>query len=171
MSPRRWLCLLPALAGVAFAAPDVRYTSLRAPDCRTLSVNEQEESSVQRCAGVAGFALLVEEGDLRQSVTVVFPGGRQAPLNFWSLITDAFSFVGDRAEWHLTQGRPSALVVRVLASEDPEHPERHTAYLAVARITPTGACLIARVGPSADMNTRAGALAQRARSLPCLKAP
>ena len=56
--------------------------------------------------------------DARVSIDIVTPDGRVHPLNYWSVVTSAFSNAGPRAEWRMQRGRPIALIVRVNASED-----------------------------------------------------
>lgn len=144
------------------------YTSLTQADCRVIEVDEESEGSVSRCPGVAGHALKVLEGDLRQSIDVVTPDGKEHPLNYWTVITGNFSYLGPRAEWRMRGDRPVALIVRVNASEDPENAERSTSYLAVAKLTAREICVTDRIGPVADANVAARAAADRAASRPCL---
>lgn len=163
------VALFALVACTAAAQPRSVYTAL--DRCTTTELNADEGWSTQRCPGTAGYTLLVHEGDLRQSVDVVAPGGAVYPLDFWSVITSAFSSVGPRAEWRVVGRRPVALIVRVNASESPEHPERTTSRLAVARVSARGACVVARVEPAADMNAQARRLADRAARMPCLASP
>src|SRR5215218_5368940 len=88
-------CAVPLLARV----PASLYTNIAGARCKTIETHEEGASSVQKCAGVAGYALLVEDADSRQSVTVVAPGGRRYPLNYWQVITTGFSSLGEKAEW------------------------------------------------------------------------
>lgn len=165
------LCLSDLACAVAIQA-ESRYTPLDARSCTTIRTYEPE-GSTQRCPGLSGYSLLVEEGDGRQSVTVVAPGGRQWPLSYWSVITDAFSSLGSRAEWRgVTQNgrwRPFALIVRVSANENINNPKRLTSYLAVAKITPGAVCVTARIGPGAQANALARQAADQASQQPCLK--
>ncbi len=147
------------------------YTALDSDRCRTVSVDEEGGGSTQRCPGTAGYTLLVQEGDLRQTIDVVAPGGGVFPLNFGSAVSSAFSAVGPRAEWRVVRRQPVALVVRLNASEDPDRPERTVSRLAVVRVSPRGACVVAVVQPAADMNAQARRLADRASRMPCLATP
>lgn len=173
MSPWSALLVSALLAtGAALAAPqESRYSSLAPSDCRTLSVDQESESSTQRCPGLGGYSLLVEEGDLRQSLTVVAPGGQRSALNLW---TGGFSHLGERAEWRgeLRAGRfvPTALIVRLTESVDPARPERVRSSLVVAKLGATS-CLSARIPPGPQMNALARAAADRAAVQPCLKRP
>ena len=150
------------------------YTSLNSRDCKTISTTEEGSSSTQRCAGVGGYGLLVEDSDARMNVTVVSPGGKKYDLKYWQIVTAGFSSIGDKAEWR-AKGRtrrtvPFALIVRVNASEDPAHPEKTTSYLAVAKITPAEICVTDRIAPSANANEEARRAADTAASRPCIEA-
>lgn len=168
--PSRLVLALVLLAALPAAAQTRSvYTTLER--CRTTEQNPDEGWVSQRCPGTAGYALNVHEGDLRQTVDVVAPSGAVFPLELWSVVSSGFSFVGPRAEWRTVRRRPVALIVRLGASEDPEHPERTTSRLAVARVSPGGACVVAVVQPAADMNAQARRLADRAARMPCLLTP
>lgn len=147
------------------------YTSLAEGDCRLVEKDEETGGTVQRCPGVAGYALKVSDFDARMSVTVVAPDGSEHPLRYTSVITHSFSALGPRAEWRVSgaEGRPQALIVRVNANEDNMNPERVTSYLAVARVTPQGSCVTERIGPVADANVLARQAADRAAGRPCLE--
>ena len=93
------VALFALVACTAAAQPRSVYTAL--DRCTTTELNADEGWSTQRCPGTAGYTLLVHEGDLRQSVDVVAPGGAVYPLDFWSVVTSAFSSVGPRAEWRV----------------------------------------------------------------------
>ena len=169
----RLLLLALATALLAGTPPRSVYTPLTEDACRTVSVDTETGDATQACPGVAGYTLLVHEADVRQSVDIVAPGGAVYPLDYWSVITSGFSSVGPRAEWRVAgrRARPVALIVRVNASEDPARPDRTTSYLAVARVSASGACVTDRIAPSADMNVRARRAADRASGRPCLTSP
>jgi hypothetical protein len=148
------------------------YTTLAAKKCKTIQVDKESGSSTQRCVGVAGYHLLVEDSDNRISITVVAPGGKKHALNYWDVITHAFSNIGDKAEWRMkTVGRkrrPIALIVRVNANEDSDTNKR-TSYLAVAKITPQSICVTDKIQPGAKANEEARAAADAAAGKACLK--
>lgn len=160
-------CALPLLAFVP-AAESV-YTDLAPARCKTVEVTEESGGSVQKCPGVAGHELLVEDDDLRQSVTVVTPDGKRHPLNYWHVITTAFSSLGEKAEWRVEKKggklKPYALIVRVNASENPEKPNEKTSYLAVAKITAAKVCVTDKV----KTNEEARAAADASANKPCLE--
>lgn len=145
------------------------YSPLGQEQCRVLEVDEESESSVSRCPGIAGYALKVLEGDLRVSIDVVAPDGREHPLNYWSVVTSAFSSLGPRAEWRMRGTRPVALIVRVNASEDPEDASRITSYLAVAKVTPAEICVTDRIPPTGGANEMARRAADASAERPCLR--
>jgi hypothetical protein len=159
----------------AFAAEiDSVYTDLAPERCRTIEVAQAPmSSSLQRCPGIAGYTLHVAEDDLRQTVTVVSPDGKKHPLDLWHVITGAFSSVGSKAEWRVIKEKgkilPVALIIRVNANEDPEHPNRVKSYLAVAKITPKTICVTDKIDPGPTANQQARDAADASAQKPCLK--
>jgi hypothetical protein len=163
-----------ALAIAANAqSPESVYTSLSAKSCKTLKVDKESESSVQSCPGIAGYKLLLEEGDLRQSITVVTPKGKKHQLNYWQVITGGFSAAGEKAEWRVVKSKgkmvPVALIVRVNAHENPDKVEKITSYLAVAKITAQKICVTDKINPGAAQNEEARRAADSSANKPCLE--
>jgi hypothetical protein len=108
------------LASMAvFAEPTSVYTDLRGQSCKLISQDEFG-SSVSRCAGINGYQLLALGGDIRESITIVDPKGKQHPLKFWEVITYTPSRLGDKAEWRVIQQNgkaiPQALIVRLVTT-------------------------------------------------------
>ncbi|HEX8772512.1 MAG TPA: hypothetical protein VF735_02835 [Pyrinomonadaceae bacterium] len=147
------------------------YTNLTG--CRTVSVDRESASYVERCAGIAGYKLDVETGDERMSISVIAPGGKKSELSYWQVITSAFSSLGNKAEWRVqkvgAKTVPVALIVRVNASENPENPGKTTSYLAVAKITPQRTCVTDKIAQGARANEEARRAADSAASKPCLE--
>jgi len=169
---------LVAVAGLRPAAAQSAtsvYTDLEPDACEIIYVDEETGDTSGRCPGMGGYALIAHDSDARVSLDVVSPGGAEWPLQYTEVITSAFSSLGPRAEWRVRRqgGRnvPFALIVRVNAFEDPENPSRATSYLAVARISSSGACVTDRIRPSANANTQARQAADRAANRPCLSGP
>ncbi len=162
------LCCATPLFAYAPAAESV-YTDIAPARCKTIETHEESAGSVQKCAGVAGYELLVEDDDSRQSVTVVSPDGKKHPLNYWQVITNGFSSLGEKAEWRVEKKggklRPYALIVRVNASENPEKPEEKTSYLAVSKLTAGEVCVTDKVKTNEEARQAADASADK----PCLK--
>jgi hypothetical protein len=173
------LLLANILALVCFSIVNAQlnqsvYTSLEAKSCRTLKSDSSEAGEyLGRCSGVSGYSILVEEGDLRQNITVVTPKGTKHPLELWTLVSSAFSSLGPKAEWRMTRSKtkavPIALIVRYNASENSEKPDRTTSYLVVTKITQAEICVIDRIPPGPTANDDARRLADESTSKPCLK--
>ncbi len=173
--------LLPAIilalacaASVAAQSNQSIYTSLNTKNCRTLESDTSGAGYYRgQCPGAAGYKLLVEEGDLRQNVTVVAPGGRKHSLDLWSVVGSSFSFVGGKAEWRMRgSGRgavPVALIIRYTVS-DPEDSSKQTSYLSVSKITRAQICVTHKIPPGARANEEARKAADSAADKPCLKA-
>ena len=127
----------------------------------------------EECKGVAGYRLLVASYDIRESVTVISPDGRQHPLDFTRVITLAPSMVGEKAEWRVekrgNQITPIALIVRVYADENPDAPNQRTSYLSVSKITPDRICVTAKIRNSTNANEQARQAAAVAAYQPCLR--
>lgn len=150
------------------------YTGLGEKQCKTIKgPNPQTNDYEGHCRGVAGYTLIVTEGDLRQNVTVVAPKGAKHSLDLWEVISGGFSSVGAKAEWRMAKQDkklvPVALIIRYNANEDPESPNKQTSYLAVTKITSTEICVTDKISPGADANEDARRAADAAANKPCLK--
>ncbi|HLL73793.1 MAG TPA: hypothetical protein VK421_00735 [Pyrinomonadaceae bacterium] len=164
-------CAAPARAQQA----ESLYTDLAPSACKTIrATSEESPSSTQECRGVAGYRLLVHDDDLRQSITLITPDGKEHPLDLWQTISSAFSSVGPKAEWRVRKSGqkvvPYALIVRLNANESPDRPEKATSYLAVAKITPGGICVTDKIPPGAGQNERARAAADASAGKACVNA-
>jgi len=177
--PLRWsaalgLALTASCAQVATARHTSVYTSLSGADCTLVKENKETGATTHRCKGTGGWDLLVLYDDQRMSITVVQPDGREHPLNFWDVIARGYSSLGPRAEWRVTvsgtdRGQPTALIVRVNASEASENAAKKVvSYLVVSRLRGGMVCAIGRIPPAADANERAQRAADNATGAPCL---
>ncbi|HZF33862.1 MAG TPA: hypothetical protein VE914_08680 [Candidatus Angelobacter sp.] len=174
------IVLLPFVAPHEQPSPTTRaadridsvYTDIAGAACATIAVDAETGATTRRCPGIAGYSLLVQDDDARMSIVVVAPDGGRHPLEYWQVVTTAFSTLGEKAEWRVKpqSGKPVpiALIVRVYADESSD-PNVATPYLAVAKITPQAACVIARIAPGADMNGQARLVADGAAEKPCLE--
>lgn len=143
------------------------YTDLSDTKCKTLELTEDEGGSYKgECKGVAGYKLWLIEGDLRQTIIIVDPKGKEHNLKFWEVF-GGFSAVGDKAEWRTKNGKPHALIVRLNVSEDPENSDKRTSYLIVAKILPDAACVVDVVKPSATQNATARKIADASAKAKC----
>ncbi|HZI61171.1 MAG TPA: hypothetical protein VFD62_10680 [Pyrinomonadaceae bacterium] len=167
------LLLCSAVTALAQANSSV-YTPLAEKQCKTDKLVDALPGDYEaRCRGVAGYSLIVAEGDLRQNVTVVTPKGAKHSLELWDVISNAFSSVGPRAEWRVAKQNgklaPVALIIRYNANEDPESPNKQSSYLAVTKITATEICVTDKIVPGATANEDARRAADTAATKPCLK--
>ncbi len=157
------------------------YTDLGEKGCKTIELDEEGAGSYRgRCKGVGGFQLDVLEGDIRQSIDVIFPDGSKSELNFWQVVSGAFSSVGPRAEWRVRTVNkkpvPFALIVRFDTShEDPDSEEYRaikTSYLVVSKIEGGKACVTDIVLPTTkEQNVVARKLADASAGKPCRERP
>ncbi len=148
------------------------YTDLTSEKCTTIESNPNEGGSyIGECKGIDGYKLEVIEGDIRQSINVIFPNGKKAELDFRSKVSSAFSSVGEKAEWRVLKNdkgeKNYGLIIRYNASENPEKPEQNTSYLVVTKITKDTACITDVVKPSKDQNITARKLADESVNKPC----
>lgn len=150
------------------------YTELTTEKCRTIEFNPDEGGSYKgECPGVGGYKLEVLEGDLRQTINIIYPNGKKYELDFTLNVSGAFSALGEKAEWRVENKdenpQPYAMIVRYNAAENPEKPEQNTSYLVVTKITKDAACITDIVRPSKDQNLTARKLADEAAGKPCIE--
>lgn len=147
------------------------YTSLEEKHCRPIKSASADYEG--RCRGIAGYALLLSEGDLRQNVTVVTARGTKHSLDLWDVVSGGFSSVGPKAEWRMSRQNgklaPVALILRYNANEDPAQPNKRSSYLAVTKITPTEICVTDKIPSGPKANEDARHAADNATTKPCLK--
>lgn len=166
--------LLPALlalaAGTASAQPalDSIYTSLEEHDCVLLELNEEQGWSRSECPAFAGYRVLLEDADGRQSLSIIDRQGRPHRLDFMRTITGAFSTLGAKLEWRFSRASaefdPLALIVRVNAADDGSGPR---SWLAVIRLSGGDPCVVDRIEPTAQQNLRARSVADGAADRTC----
>ena len=155
------------LAGVSLSQMKSVYTSIGEKACRTLKTFPDDGGSyVGECPGVEGYKLELIEGDLRQSINVIAPGGRKTELNMWN-VSGGFSSVGSKVEWRMNGKKPRALIVRFNASEDPDAPSKITSYLIVAKLDGDTVCITAAVAPRKSQNSLARHAADGSGERPC----
>lgn len=167
--------LLILLGGVNASAQSNTsvYTNLSSRQCKTLKSNSSEAGSYEgQCPGVAGYKLLVQEGDLRQNIIVVTPSGKKQSLELWNVVGSGFSSVGNKAEWRMKgvgkKASPVGLIVRYNVAS-PEDSTKNTSWLAIIRISNDAAqiCVTESIGPGADQNVKARQAADDSAGKPC----
>ena len=152
----------PTPAASAAPAPGRIFTYTGLEHCPVLESNPDEAGySLSECQGEGGYKLQITESDLRQTVTVIAPGGVKTELDLGSVTGGGFSHLGPKAEWRgaLKGGAfaPDALILRHAVVTDPEG-ERSVSYLVAVRLAPVP-CPIARIEPGPEQNERARAAA------------
>ncbi|HEX6047079.1 MAG TPA: hypothetical protein VFZ22_21505 [Pyrinomonadaceae bacterium] len=168
-----FILLLIAVTATAQTNSSV-YTPLAEKQCKTVKGPDSQTGDYEgRCRGVAGYSLIVVEGDLRQNVIVVTPKGAKHSLDLWEVISGGFSSVGPKAEWRMAKqnGKPTpvALIIRYNANDDPESPNKQSSYLAVTKITASEICVTDKIMPAANANEDARRAADASATKPCLK--
>ena len=159
--------LLAASFSIHAQAVTSVYTPLDDKKCKTLESTDEEGGSYKgECRGVGGYKLHVIEGDLRQTVTIVDPKGKEHPLEFWNL-TGAFNAVGETAEWRMRGKKPIALIVRLTVNERVDDPAYVKGYLVVAKITPEATCVTEFLAPTRSHNYEARKAADKSATRPC----
>jgi len=149
------------------------YTNLTGRQCKTLKSTSSEGGSYEgQCPGVAGYKLLVQEGDLRQNIIVITPRGEKQSLELWNVVGSSFSSLGEKAEWRMkgagAKASPVGLIVRYHVA-NPEDSTKGTSWLAVVRISSATSqiCVTESIAPGADQNLKARAAADNSASKPC----
>jgi opacity protein-like surface antigen len=171
------LAILITLACAATAAAQANqsmYTNLDGRQCRTLESDTSGAGYYRgQCPGVAGYKLQVEEGDIRQNITIITPRGKKHSLDLWSVVGSSFSFVGKKAEWRVQRrgGKitPVALIVRYNLSNAEDSTKQGISYLTVSKITADKICVTHKISPSANANEEARQAADNAANQPCLE--
>jgi hypothetical protein len=167
------LVLLLTAATLAQSNTSV-YTNLTGSQCKTLKATSSEGGSYEgQCPGVAGYKLLVQEGDLRQNIVVITPSGKKQSLELWNVVGSSFSSLGEKAEWRLkgagAKASPVALIVRYNVANPEDSTKKGTSWLAVVRISSNTSqiCVTESIAPGADQNAKARAAADNSASRPC----
>ena len=166
-------CILVCAVSASAQSNRSVYTNLGAKSCRTIRADSSDAGSyVGICAGVGGYKLQVEEGDLRQNIQVITPAGQKHSLDLWTVVGSNFSSLGDKAEWRVRTQRgkvvPVSLIVRYNLSS-PDDSTKITSYLAVVKITAAKICVTDKIAPGAGANVAARAAADKSADKPCLE--
>lgn len=165
--------LLTACAQTASAqAVQSIYTDLSSEKCKTVKTEVEGAYAKLECPGIAGYKLILEDFDLRQTITVIAPGGSQHQLNLGN--TGGFSHVGKKAEWRVRnvggKSVPFALILRFNISENMNDSNKYTSYLTVSKITPGKICTTDnRIGPTGGANEAARRAADASADKPCIE--
>lgn len=164
---------LIVLTGSANAQTSSVYTNLAGSGCKTVETNEETGGLTQECKGFGKWTLMVLDDDSRMSVNVVTPDKKTFELNFWSVVTSAFSSLGTKAEWRVKKEAsgltPVALIVRVNSSSDASGKTVRQSYLAVTKITGAEICVTDKIADGKNANQLARNAADNSADKSCLQ--
>ena len=157
-------CATPAMALAGFTSA---YTDLDIDQCLVLEADDFGASWA--CPGYKGFPVMVQEGDLRFSLSYGFEPKKNS-AGFQTL--PPFNNLGSKLEWRLSNAKgyffPVATIVRYHTA-DPETGENKGQVLVVSQIAEGNSCHIAYVDALAnkDANDLARAAADKAGNFDC----
>jgi hypothetical protein len=150
------------------------FTELGGSACVLVSKEPTTGATSRRCPGVGGMKLLVHDDDERMSITVVTEDRKEHPLDYWHVVTPAFSQLGERAEWRVVKLRgkivPIALIARVTSTSDADGKPVSKSYLAVSKITSSEICVTDRIDPGPHANEAARTAAETSCQRACRRA-
>ncbi|MHC2461349.1 hypothetical protein [Bradyrhizobium embrapense] len=133
------------------------YTSTAPKACRMIGKpNEEDGSTTRVCPGKSGLVVLINEGDLREVVSVGrnrAAAAREPAAQAWF---GPFSSSGDTVEWRAADSKPFAIIQRWQIADNSEQDKRggpvSRAMLAVTRLPPGEVCHVAYVDVAANPN-------------------
>ncbi|CCD96209.1 conserved exported hypothetical protein [Bradyrhizobium sp. ORS 375] len=150
------------------------YTSAAEKDCRTIG-KPDNDSSTQSCPGKDGLIVLVNEGDLRETVSVgrtIREAAKEPAAQTWF---GPFNSAGKTVEWRMADGKPFAIIQRwQIADNDDQGTKgpKDKPMLVVTRLPPGPVCHVAYVDAAANPNANElarQAADESARSFACGK--
>jgi hypothetical protein len=164
------LILFCGAAAVAAQKIRSQYTDVSEKKCKTLE-EEPAMYILLECAGVGGYKLKLADVDLRQTLTVVSPAGKEYDLDF---NTQYFSYVSGKAEWRVKKAGgktvPVALVIRFYTQENLQNDREITAYFLAVKITADEICGVDVIKASAARAKKKARLsADKSSGKSCLK--
>ncbi|MBR0874504.1 hypothetical protein JQ633_29395 [Bradyrhizobium tropiciagri] len=133
------------------------YTSTAPKNCRMIGKPNEEDGSTSRvCPGKSGLVVLINEGDLREVVSVGpnrQAAAREPAAQAWF---GPFSSTGDTVEWRAAGSKPFAIIQRWLIADNSEQDKQDRPVsrpmLAVTRLPPGAVCHVAYVDVAANPN-------------------
>jgi hypothetical protein len=126
------------------------YTSTAPKDCR---VKQLDGGSMRVCPGPANLVVLINEGDLRETVSVGrnrAAAASEPASNAWF---KPFATTAHTVEWRAADGKPFAIIQRWSIFEtDKEGRSTANPMLAVTRLPPGAVCHVAYIDVQAKAN-------------------
>ncbi len=141
------------------------YTSTAPKNCRAIGARNTEDGSTTRvCRGKAGLVVLVNEDDLRETVSVGRDRAAAAKEPAAEAWFGPFNSTTTTVEWRMRHGKPFAIIQRWHiadnSDQDKDGRPKDKAMLAVTRLPPGAVCHVAYVDVAANPN--ANELARKA---------
>ncbi len=159
----------PTTPAAAASVIKSKYVSLKEANCKVFEQIEGEDFSRSLCGKpVDGWSVILDYGDARDSITLR-RGKVESPLQFYSTVSGAFSYVGDTFEFRLKNGKAIGTIVRFTYDTSSESPATKTSTLVVSRLSPKP-CVVAVVPPGPSQNATAQRLADNSAGQPCYSA-
>ncbi len=160
------ILLLLVAASAPAKAPRITsaYTQLELDRCVRLDKGEEPQSATWRCPGHRRVPLYVQNGDDRYDLDA----GVEDSDELWA---DAFDYPGPTVEWRLANGKPFAIIYRLLISGPGVSQASELMVESVGKSGKPG-CRIARIRgatPHANAVARRRADALLTGPPPCLK--
>ena len=156
---------LATLAAAGAQTISNAYTSTAPKGCRAIAPRNNEDGSATRvCPGKAALVVLVNEDDLRETVSVGRDRAAAAKEPAAEAWFGPFNSTTTTVEWRMQDGKPYAIIQRwhIADNSDPDEEGRpkDKAMLAVTRLPPGAVCHVAYVDVAANPN--ANELARKA---------
>jgi len=165
-----------AVAALVVAAPDLissakaqtfgsTYTSTAPADCRVKSAGTGvDDSTIRVCPGKAGLVVVVNEDDLRETVSVGRSRAAADEEPAAQVRFGPFNWSTRTVEWRAMDGQPFAIIQRWHLADNAEEDKNGRPIakemLAVTRLPPGQVCHVAYVDVKANPN--ANELARKA---------
>ena len=167
------IVLLSLLVFTIVFANESTYTSIAEKDCKTIKVYEHNMSGSVNCEPFERFGVDVNDEDARMDITITHHG-IEYPQLYASAVSPLFSTLGQKIEWRYAKGEsyaPYAFITRFNESIENEHaPSGHKerSNLVVSKIDKHAVCVVGVIPPQKNQNLLARALADKAKTMPCL---
>jgi len=142
----------PAIAQTIGSA----YTSTAPKDCRSIGKPDLQDSATWVCPGKSGLVVLINEGDLRETVSVGTSRAAAEREPAARAGFGPFNSTTNTIEWRMADGKPFAIIQRWqladIDDEDKRGRPTTKSMLVVTRLPPGAVCHVAYVDVKANPN-------------------
>jgi hypothetical protein len=151
------------------------YTKLTEKTCQEREADPESGVLYEaECEGVAGYKIILWEGDLRQFLYLKSPNGETLGPDLTKINNTLFSFIGKTVEWRVVKKgktiKPSAIIFRYNIYKTPDSADKAESLLVVVKITKDNACIVGTVKPDVkNQNKKARELADASAGKPCVE--